>query len=111
MCPSMSYHRIVLFLLQPLCEADHNGLPTPPGSPIDESLIQIRDASARHMETLIRLYYLRHGFDNFFSYLAYCLVFLGFKALEQLRSLQLARAPALTNSTNTNGNLTMEEPK
>jgi hypothetical protein len=62
------------------------------------------------METVLRLYYLRHGFDHFGSYVHHCLALLGFMALNQLSSLAQPSTPtcikndALLNSSSTNNN-------
>jgi hypothetical protein len=67
------------------------------------------------METVIRLYYLRHGFDHFGSYVHHCLSLLGFMALNQLTTLTQQSKPAcikidalLNSSSTSNRRLDMD---
>ncbi|KAK3301844.1 uncharacterized protein B0T15DRAFT_563508 [Chaetomium strumarium] len=56
----------------------------------DQTPIEIRDAAARHLETLLRLYYLRHGFEHLDIYSGYFLTQQG-----DLRSTLLLAAKGL----------------
>ncbi len=51
-----------------------------------ETPFEIRDASARNFEVVLRLYYLRHGFDHCDPYLGRCLAQLAFLTLQRMAS-------------------------
>ncbi|KAK4236356.1 nitrogen assimilation transcription factor nirA [Achaetomium macrosporum] len=94
----LHYQNLVVKLFEPFCSANPalaaTGLPPAPGQPPTEPPLQIRDAAARHLETLLRLYYLRHGFEHLDIYSGYFLSQLGFMTLQKLNSL-----PACPSST------------
>jgi len=48
---------------------------------------QIRDAALCHFETLVRIYYIRHGFSFFDSFIGQPLTHLGFIVLNRLKRL------------------------
>jgi hypothetical protein len=70
---------------------------------------RIRYAAMRNMEALLRLYYLRHGFDHFDAFLSPYLVQLGFITLHKLRvvtataSSSSTTTTTITTTTNTEG--------
>ncbi|KAK4154424.1 nitrogen assimilation transcription factor nirA [Chaetomidium leptoderma] len=77
----MNYHNVIINLAHAVCVTGEAQAPENL-----EFYIQVRDASERHLETLVRLYYLRHGFKHFDCYLSHCLVQLGFMVLMRLSS-------------------------
>ena len=64
------------------------------GAEADPTAAQFRDTAFRNFETLIRLYYLRHGFDYADTFLGQPLIQLGFMSLN--------RVQALTSGSNSN---------
>lgn len=54
-----------------------------------ENAVRIREAAKRHLETLIRIYYLRHGFDSYGGGLSVYIVQLGLVVLKKLNSISV----------------------
>lgn len=79
---SIDYHNTVISLYEPIC-----GALDPHSNDETATAHRIRNASTRDLETLLRLYYLRHGYDHGDSYLGKCLVQLGFMTLQRIASL------------------------
>jgi hypothetical protein len=85
---SMHYQNALIKLFEPFCPTPYP-FPHPPPPPSEEETpSQIRDVAARHLETLLRLYYLRHGFEHLDIYISgYFLSQQGFMTLRKLNSL------------------------
>ncbi|KAK4190465.1 putative nitrogen assimilation transcription factor [Podospora australis] len=77
----MHYNLMLADLLKPL--VGHHWIDEiRPGKTIDES----HSEAMKHFETLVRLYYLRHGFDSFDAFLIHflgCLAFIAISSVEQ----------------------------
>ena len=96
----MYYYNLVLALYEPLVDAETDQLPCPR---------QIISDALKHLQTLVRLYYLRHGYDAMDLFIVIPLVLLGFKcidgidehssgaSLESLRSTLMLIAKGLYN--------------
>jgi len=71
----MSYHILLLSIYEPLLDAktDHN--PSPRHIVINAN---------KHLQTLIRLYYLRHGFEAMDAFLTIPLILAGSKCLDAI---------------------------
>ena len=96
----MYYHHLLLTIYEPLRNAD----------PTDEATPQQMVANARkHLRTLVRLYYLRHGFDSMDLFIVIPLMLVGYECidaindglsetrLEDLRSTLMLVAKGLCN--------------
>ncbi len=81
---SIHYHNLLLALYEPLLDAETDQDPSPQ---------QIVTEARKHLQTLVRLYYLRHGFDAMDLFICIPLVLIGFQSLdainEQTPSLEL----------------------
>jgi hypothetical protein len=79
---------MVYNLFEAVCKS--RGLPTPDSQPqareetLIESPIEIRDASLRDFESLLRVYYLRHGYEHGDIQLSHALAQLGFITLHRM---------------------------
>ena len=71
----MYYQNMILCLYEPLLDIETNQEPSP------QQLVA--DAS-KHLQTLIRLYYLRHGFDYMDLFICIPLVLSGYKCLDAI---------------------------
>lgn len=74
----MYYHHLILTLFEPLLDSNTSYEPSP------RQLV--RDASVQ-LHTLLRLYYLRHGYDAMDLYIVIPLVLAGFKALDAIEKM------------------------
>ena len=87
----MNYNNMVYNLYSMFKRLAHQDFPTPDSQfdqdGVAESPAQIRDASFRHLETLLRVYYLRHGYEHGDIFLGHCLAQLGFAALRRMATL------------------------
>lgn len=63
---------------------------SPPASTGNINPPEIRTNSAQHFETLLRLYYLRHGFAHSDTFLGKPLIQLGFMSLGKIQALSVA---------------------
>lgn len=86
----MNYQNILVNLWEPICATDQARVPQGDGA----SPWEIWNTASIHFETLVRLYYLRHGFD-------YGDTFLG-HPLNQLAFISLNKILAAAANTNTN---------
>lgn len=77
---SMNYQNIVINFYEPIC-ATRQDLATQGGG---NSPCEIWKTASRHFETLLRLYYLRHGFDNGDTFLGQPLNQLAFISLNRI---------------------------
>ncbi len=88
---SMNYNNMVYNLYSIFKRHSHQGFPTPNSQPdqdgVAEHPAETRDASFRHLETLLRVYYLRHGYEHGDIFLGHCLAQLGFAALNRMAVL------------------------
>jgi hypothetical protein len=71
----MYYHNLILAIYEPLNDAKPNHEPFPQQA--------VADAS-KHIQTLVRLYYLRHGFDAMDLFIVIPLMLAGFKCLSAI---------------------------
>lgn len=87
----MNYHNMVYNIYSMFKRYPHQAFPTsdlqPDQNGVAETPAQIRDASFRHLETLLRVYYLRHGYEHGNIFLSHCLAQLGFAALNRIAAL------------------------
>lgn len=74
----MHYYNLIIYLLETLCAVSGHAVSD---RDVQQTLI---DAKIR-METLLRLYYLRHGFELYDIFMVHFLSFLGFMHLEALK--------------------------
>jgi hypothetical protein len=75
---SMHYYNLVIWLLEALNTAADRDLP-------DGVVRKLLENARIRFETLVRLYYLRHGFETHSIFLVQLLSFLGFMHLRSLR--------------------------
>lgn len=73
----MYYHNLILSIYEPLInmETNHNQ---------QEAVQQIVNDSSKYLQTLVRLYYLRHGFDAMDLFIAVPLMLIGFKCIDAI---------------------------
>lgn len=72
---SIYYHNLILSLFEPLLEIHTNQKPSPQ---------QIVNDANKHIQTLIRLYYVRHGFEAMDLFIVIPLMVAGFNALSSI---------------------------
>lgn len=75
----MYYHHLLLSIYEPLLEAKTEQEPSP------QSVVS---EANRYMQTLIRLYYLRHGFESMDLFIVVPLVNAGFHCIDEINSGQ-----------------------
>lgn len=73
----MYYHNLILAIYEPLLDSRTI-------QDQDESLRRIVDHSSKCLQTLVRLYYLRHGFDAMDLFIVIPLVMAGFKCIDAI---------------------------
>lgn len=73
--PSIEFHHAKMTLYQPLVQQ----------SPLDTIPHTVVQHSIKSVETLLRVYYLRHGFDALFSILIQPLTIIAFACLDRLK--------------------------
>src|SRR2546429_9311982 len=84
---SMIYHSILIGILEPLTAVESSNLRT---SPNDHAMVmsstprEIVTNSTACLETILRLYYLRHGFVTYDLALCQFLMLVGFNSLKDL---------------------------
>ena len=71
----MYYHHLILSLYEPLLDVVTNQEPSPQ--------LHVANAS-KHLQTLVRLYYLRHGFDAMDLFIVIPLVLTGFACVDAI---------------------------
>lgn len=73
----MYYHNLILSIYEPLInvKTNHNQ---------QEAVQQIVNDSSKYLQTLVRLYYLRHGFDAMDLFIAVPLMLIGFKCIDAI---------------------------
>ncbi|ETS83860.1 hypothetical protein PFICI_05736 [Pestalotiopsis fici W106-1] len=71
----MYYHNLVLNMFEPLLDEETDRVPGPQ---------QIIDDSNKHLRTLVRLYYLRHGFDAMDLFICIPLILVAFKCADAI---------------------------
>ncbi|KAK7946049.1 uncharacterized protein PG986_010370 [Apiospora aurea] len=81
----MYYHNLILSIYEPLLEVKRNQTPTPQAV--------VAEAS-RYMQTLIRLYYLRHGFESMDLFIVVPLVDAGFHCIDDINNKNQKPSPA-----------------
>ena len=74
-CDSIYYYNLILAIHEPLLDATAEARPM---------LQQIVDDASKHLGTLIRLYYLRHGFEAMDLFIVIPLILTGFKCVNAL---------------------------
>ncbi|KAK8023542.1 hypothetical protein PG993_011608 [Apiospora rasikravindrae] len=79
----MYYHNLLLSIFEPLLEVKTDQDPTPQA---------IVTEASRYMQTLIRLYYLRHGFESMDLFIVIPLVDAGFRCIDDINSSQISPA-------------------
>lgn len=72
---SIYYHHLLLAIYEPLLETTTNQEPFPQ---------QIVTDAIKHLQTLVRIYYLRHGFDAMDLFIVIPLVLTGFKCIDAI---------------------------
>lgn len=77
----MHYHHLIIFLLETLCRTSTSALH-------DQGVQKALNDAKIKMETLLRLYYLRHGFEAYDIFLISLLSFLGFMHIKSLKSAE-----------------------
>ncbi|EXL39260.1 hypothetical protein FOCG_18127 [Fusarium oxysporum f. sp. radicis-lycopersici 26381] len=77
----MHYYHVIIFLLETLCKTSTSALH-------DQSIQKALSDAKIKMETLLRLYYLRHGFESYDIFLISLLSFLGFMHIKSLKSAE-----------------------
>ncbi len=96
---SMNYNNMVYNLYSMFKRHPHQDFPTPDSQfdqdGVAEPPAQIRDESFRNLETLRRVYYLRHGYEHGDIFLGHCLAQLGFAALGRMAALSATDASDL----------------
>lgn len=87
---SMEYHATVLGLLQTPVDNDRSSASISISNPNDNELLQEAISAAMiRLETIVRIYYLRHSYESCNTYLTFFLSNVGFAALERLRSSEI----------------------
>jgi hypothetical protein len=76
---SMYYHNLLLALYEPLLDSEVDQEPSPQ---------QIVADAGRYLQTLVRIYYLRHGFDAMDLFVVVPIMFVGFKCVEAIDKQQ-----------------------
>lgn len=70
---SMYYHHLILTIFKPLLDEPSNQIPSPK---------QIVDDASKYLQTLIRIYYLRHGFEAMDLFIVIPLVLAAYDCLD-----------------------------
>lgn len=81
----MYYHSLLLSIYEPLLEAPATRSPSPQA---------VVAEATRYLQTLVRLYYLRHGFESMDLFIVVPLVHAGFRCLDDIRAHGDRLAPA-----------------
>ncbi|KAK8070395.1 hypothetical protein PG997_010598 [Apiospora hydei] len=81
----MYYHNLILSIYEPLLEVKTTQNPTPQA---------IVAEASRYMQTLIRLYYLRHGFESMDLFIVIPLVDAGFHCIDDINNKAQKLSPA-----------------
>jgi hypothetical protein len=89
---SLFYHFVLINLYELAVPAEDAGTANPLLSNFHAPLIQSRAS----FETIIRLYYLRHGFEHADTYIIHGLTVLGFMSLRESQSFQSSSDPLQT---------------
>lgn len=73
----MYYHNLILSIYEPLInvKTNHNQ---------QDAVQHIVNNSSKYLQTLVRLYYLRHGFDAMDLFIAVPLMLIGFKCIDAI---------------------------
>lgn len=74
---SMYYHNLILAIYEPLLDLKTN-------QNQEESLRRIVSDASKCLQTLVRLYYLRHGYDAMDLFIVIPLVLAGFKCIDAI---------------------------
>lgn len=72
---SMYYHNLLLVIYEPLLDVETNQEPSPQ---------QIVSDAQKHMQTLLRLYYLRHGYEAMDLFIVVPLMLAGYKCIDDI---------------------------
>ncbi|KAH0531151.1 hypothetical protein TsFJ059_000019 [Trichoderma semiorbis] len=89
----LAYHNIVINLCEVTTADGDAKIPTQPDGGVRWKL----HLSRISFETIVRLYYLRHGFENADAYMAHCLTVLAFMGVAQLAASTTPSLPAPTS--------------
>jgi hypothetical protein len=90
----MNYHTLIINLVQPLVEAPLNEIESATfARALGQTSLKVIELANVHLETLFRIYYLRHGFGAMDAYLFHSLTTLGFIALRRLNEARSLKLP------------------
>jgi hypothetical protein len=72
----MYYHHLLLSIFEPLFDVETTKEPSPQ---------QIVESAKRNLQTLVRLYYLRHGFEAMDLFIVIPLMLIGYDAIDAIK--------------------------
>jgi hypothetical protein len=91
---SMKYYNLVINLVKPVTKNESSADYAAFTKEVHQTPNAVVSSAAVRLETLFRIYYLRHGFDAMDAYLLHFLNTLGFMSVEDLRT---SKDPSLVN--------------
>ena len=88
----MQYHNILIAIFEPFVAVESSNLGTSSNDHMDSTPQEIVTNSKACLETILRLYYLRHGFGSLDLVVCQYLMLVGFNSLKDLSTPDLAPA-------------------